>query len=287
MAINGGLGDSGFVWFVGVVEDIIDPLKAGRLKVRILNEHFGIIAKEDLPWAQVMTPITSASNNGIGISPTGIMMGSHVVGFYMDGHTKRMPVIMGSLPLPKRGGTVNDVNYIARGDGPIDKSLLDGEPESAYGAEYPFNKTLTTSSGHILEIDDTKDKERIHLYHKSGTYIEIFPDGSIVTKSQKDDIRLSVQDSKVIVENGDYTIEVRDGEINTTSSEVMVTTNTCTITVGSGGIEITSEGDISVSSEGDISISSESNVTITAVEKIDLIAPRVGVTSATDYSEFH
>ena len=44
---------------------------------------------------------------------------------------------------------------------------------SAYNAEYPYNLTYTTKSGHAIELDDTIGVERIHIWHKSGSYEEI------------------------------------------------------------------------------------------------------------------
>jgi len=58
------------------------------------------------------------------------------------------------------------------------------EPDSLNDKSiYPNVQVLETKSGHVIEIDDTPDNERIRTYHKSGSYIEIKPDGSIVTKS--------------------------------------------------------------------------------------------------------
>jgi len=57
-----------FSWFTGVVEDILDPLQMGRVRVRCFGYHTANkteIATEDLPWASVMTPIHSASMSGI------------------------------------------------------------------------------------------------------------------------------------------------------------------------------------------------------------------------------
>ena len=68
-----------FHWFIGIVEDRNDPRGMGRLKVRIFGDHTEDktkIATEDLPWAQVMMPVTSASLGGVGSSPTGIVQGS-------------------------------------------------------------------------------------------------------------------------------------------------------------------------------------------------------------------
>ena len=48
-----------FRWFLGIVEDIMDPLEMGRVRVRVFGMHspyYKDIAVEDLPWAQVMVP---------------------------------------------------------------------------------------------------------------------------------------------------------------------------------------------------------------------------------------
>ena len=56
-------------WFVGVVEDRMDPLKLGRVRVRVVGLHppqraqgdvMGI-PTEKLPWMSVIQPITSAA----------------------------------------------------------------------------------------------------------------------------------------------------------------------------------------------------------------------------------
>ena len=95
------LGLDGFVWFYGVVEDRNDPYFIGRVRVRCFGHHTKnkfALPTEDLPWAQVMLPVTSAGISGIGQSPTGLVEGSHVFGFFRDGEARQEPVVMGSLP---------------------------------------------------------------------------------------------------------------------------------------------------------------------------------------------
>ena len=90
-----------FVWFIGVVEDINDPMEMGRVRVRCFGYHDAnkiSIPTESLPWASVMTSVTSASTSGVGNSSTGLVQGSWVVGFFRDGTSAQDPVIMGSLP---------------------------------------------------------------------------------------------------------------------------------------------------------------------------------------------
>ena len=95
------LGLDGFIWFYGVVEDRNDPYLIGRVRVRCFGHHTGdktVLPTSDLPWAQVMLPVTSAGISGIGQSPTGLVEGSHVFGFFRDGEARQEPVVMGSLP---------------------------------------------------------------------------------------------------------------------------------------------------------------------------------------------
>ncbi|AFU64090.1 baseplate hub subunit and tail lysozyme [Salmonella phage STML-198] len=79
-------------WFVGVVEDRMDPLKQGRVRVRVIGLHpfqkvqgpVSGMPTEDLPWMSVLQPITSASMSGIGGSVTGPVEGTHVYGHWLD-----------------------------------------------------------------------------------------------------------------------------------------------------------------------------------------------------------
>lgn len=76
-----------FVWALGVVEDRNDPEKLGRLRVRVYGYHTeekDKIKTEDLMWCPVVSPIQSSSFGGVGLSPTGILEGSTVVGFFLD-----------------------------------------------------------------------------------------------------------------------------------------------------------------------------------------------------------
>ena len=60
------------------------------------------------------------------------------------------------------------------------------QPKSPYNAIYPFNQVWQTESGHVLEFDDTPHAERIHEFHRSGTFREIYPDGMLVQQTMND-----------------------------------------------------------------------------------------------------
>ena len=108
------LGQDGFIWFTGVVEDRHDPMHTGRVRVRCLGYHTynkTDLPTEDLPWAQVMLPVTSAGISGIGQTPLGLVEGSHVIGFFRDGVAAQEPVILGSMPgLPIETATNPEIN---------------------------------------------------------------------------------------------------------------------------------------------------------------------------------
>jgi len=101
MSENYFMGQDGFVWFTGVVENRNDPAKLGRVQVRCIGYHTEDlleIPSADLPWAHVMMPVTDPSMQGLGNSPSFLTEGTWVVGFFRDAQEKQQPVIMGSLP---------------------------------------------------------------------------------------------------------------------------------------------------------------------------------------------
>lgn len=90
----------GTIWWTGVVEDRDDPEKLGRCRVRVFGWHtddITIMPTNTLPWALPVQPITSAATSGVGSAPVGIVTGSWVVGFFLDGDEAQKPVIMGTL----------------------------------------------------------------------------------------------------------------------------------------------------------------------------------------------
>ena len=92
---NNFLGLNSFVWWVGVVEDRNDPLGSGRARVRIFGWHTedtSALPKEDLPWAMPMYPINAPNTFSKPREK------DWVVGFFMDGESGQMPIMMGILP---------------------------------------------------------------------------------------------------------------------------------------------------------------------------------------------
>ena len=368
-------GKDGYIWWHGVVEDRKDPLFLGRCRVRILGWHTENKAElptEMLPWAQVLMPITSASQTGVGEAPVGPVEGTWVMGFYRDGELAQEPVKIGTLPgIPERYAELNtgfydsrldtldtdlnaaDASGKSKPDGAgkrlkgfpyppknvkvvkgqeveieewdrdlesnrntiqskflypreknkpttsiyargsedsssevetrkktssesgsysiiarkttdlkhksvsittefttnpvINKTNDDGvpfiptsdldsfnyslenktiqQPPTPYAAVYPFNHVYESESGHLVEIDDTPGKERLHWYHRAGTFTEFHPKGMRVDRTNSHRYNITMGNLESIVGGeekkklqGDYTLDL-GGHLTMQSSD--------------------------------------------------------------------
>ena len=135
---GGALFDPGilggqFLWWIGQIpddatwRDNIIPGKypdkdsppgwGRRYKVRIIGVHDKseeTIPSDQLPWANVMYPITAGSGEANAWQTPQIRQGNFVFGFWMDGPDQQVPVIMGifgnnsQTPLKTTIGTTED-----------------------------------------------------------------------------------------------------------------------------------------------------------------------------------
>lgn len=243
-------------FFMGIVDSIDqDADKLGRVKVRDILGHTNRVDTDQLFDATLLMPVTSASVGGIGTSPTWLQPGTRVLGVKFG---DKNVYVFGTFGLDSPT-TGHAVSAQAKGDAPVQKEYIEelGEKPTKYAAKYPYNKTVTTLSGHVIELDDTPSSERIHVYHKSGSYLEIFPDGSIVTKSMKDNTSVTVNDHAISVVRGDLQIVANEGKI-----------------------QINADKDIDiVSKNGDIFIASEnSNINVKSNDLVSIDCQTVDIT---------
>jgi len=134
------------------------------------------------------------------------------------------------------------------------------EPEPAYKAQYPYNKVTETESGHIIEIDDTPGSERLHVYHKSGTYIEIDPNGSVVKRTK----------------GSSYEIIDKNGKISITGKADISVNGACNIFVGNdANIEV--EGDTNLLCKNDITAQAGGKFNLSSVEEFNISSNLVNI----------
>ena len=113
---NPGFLGSSFSWWIGQVADDstwrsnINPENfkdkkdipgwGYRYKIRIIGLHDKeeeSIPSDQLPWAQVMYPVTAGGGQGGSMQTPNLRQGMFVFGFFLDGQDQQSPVIMGVL----------------------------------------------------------------------------------------------------------------------------------------------------------------------------------------------
>ena len=134
------------------------------------------------------------------------------------------------------------------------------EPESAFRGAYPYNKVTQTESGHIIEVDDTPGSERLHIYHTSGTYIEIDANGSVVKRTK----------------GSSYEIIDRNGKISIAGRADISVNGACNIFVGNdANIEV--EGDTNITCHNDITAQAGGTFNLSAVEEFNIASGNVNI----------
>lgn len=136
------------------------------------------------------------------------------------------------------------------------------EPESAantdYQPVYPYNNIQQTESGHSFEMDDTPTRERVRLQHRSGTFIEMHPNGDEVHKVFGDGYEITIQNKNVLIKGTcNITVE-NDCNMNILGDHNVQIGGNYNVLV-KGKTNIRSHGDISISGDDDISISANEN----------------------------
>jgi phage baseplate assembly protein gpV len=134
------------------------------------------------------------------------------------------------------------------------------QPKPSYNTKPPYNQVMETESGHVMEFDDTNGSERIHIAHRTGTYTEIQPDGTKVTRIVSDNYEIIAGTNYVnvigdcnITVNGNANLYVKgnvvekvDGDINSTVSGQVTATASAFNFNGNINVSgsITSSGDV-------------------------------------------
>ena len=117
------VGKDGFFWWVGEVEDNEDPMKLGRVKVRVLGYYTNVLGKtttdlptDKLPWATCLQHTSQAGNDGQGESSGQLQPGAIVMGFFMDGDQAQMPIVIGVLRVQKSDETKTKQQFAFTGE---------------------------------------------------------------------------------------------------------------------------------------------------------------------------
>lgn len=145
-----------------------------------------------------------------------------------------------------------------------------------YNAEYPYNHVYFSESGHVMEFDDTERSERIHMYHKSGTFNEIDANGTQVNRIVGDGYEILERDGYIHILGSQFvTIEgaQKVKVVNTLDLEVDGATtiniyNNATVNVSGdakmsvGGNYALRANTVNIESVGDMNILAGGNLSV-------------------------
>lgn len=148
------------------------------------------------------------------------------------------------------------------------------EPESAASLEYPpvypYNNITQTESGHMFEMDDTPGGERVRIHHRSGTFIEMHPNGDEVHKVYGDGYEIIIKNKNVLIKGvcnitveGDSVLHVKGDSYSQVDGSVYQNISGDVQQLISGDCEQTIDGDFDINASGDVNISAD-NVNINA-----------------------
>lgn len=196
----------------GIVADNNDPLKSGRIRIRIYP-MFEKVSTNSLPWAIVADPSMGGYANMGGANIP--VVGAHVFCFFENGDY-RFPVYFAGAPAIQNG--TPDL------------------PTEATGAKYPNNRVFKSKNGVVIEIDDSTGDVRYKITHPSGSSIELKNNGdntTIVANNHS----LTVTGTCTIHATGNATVN-SDANVTVNAGGSASLTATGTVTISGSTVSI-------------------------------------------------
>jgi len=188
--------------YIAEVTATDDPKERDRVRVRVHGLMDSNSDSATCPWAEQCGMLFSGDQASAGIS-SAPKVGSLVYVMFLFGDVS-LPVYYGYV----RGGD-DGSSYHTLSNLPS-SSIVGPEPASLDGSsQYPLNNVIQTKAG-VIYLDETPGNERIGIKHKSGSYIEIKPDGKVVYKSVSDSYEIVVG-SKTTYVDGDSHYQMTGG----------------------------------------------------------------------------
>ena len=193
---NPGFLGGSFLWWIGQIvddstwRDNTNPGKyedktsipgwGRRYKVRIIGLHDQgetTIPSDQLPWAQVMYPVTAGGGQTAAMDSTKLRQGNMVFGFFLDGQERQVPVIMGVLGnnsqtvLAQKNSTVADTvtdtqpgilakSGYSEGTNPKSGTAREVPPDDDLSLEEPAEGTASNESADGVHQTTAADSRR-------------------------------------------------------------------------------------------------------------------------------
>ncbi|MEG1869934.1 MAG: phage baseplate assembly protein V [Oscillospiraceae bacterium] len=227
---------------IGIVTDIDDPEKRGRVKVKLINRT---TSDYETDYIRTMTPM-SGKESGFYFLPE---VGDEVLVGFCDGDI-HSPYVLGSLwnKNNKQPAEIKDKKNDIR--------------------------MIKTKSGHTITFNEEKDKEAIVLTTAAGMTISMEDKETVITVSDKDKKNTIILDAK----NNEIKITA-DGKVNLTAKDCYAVLDGQDISLKTKGKLVFDAQDVNINAKNNVNISganikmeAKSSGTIKANAKLDISA---------------
>ena len=183
---------------------------------------------------------------------------------------------LGLIPVGLWGGST--VGYSAL-NFPENTQTAAGPGVVSTPVEYPMSRTNVTPSGHVIQYNDTPAGERVLVKHRTGTAIDMLPDGSMSISSKGKTIFTIRDDMTIVVEgdvnwavNGNFNLDVK-GNYNVKALNVnTVSEGDISSTTQSGSINVTAAANLRETVKGSKSSTVAGTVTSLALGDVNTIS---------------
>lgn len=135
------------------------------------------------------------------------------------------------------------------------------EPPQSYATKYPYNHGYESESGSGYEIDDTPASERVHIFHRTGSYIEIHPDGTVVKKSTANDYLVVLGTQNTIIAGDEIIVVEGSSRVRINNDAVMeVTAGSWNIDIQNGNVNMKVNGNVVQDVTGNVDYNIQGNL---------------------------
>lgn len=219
--------------YFGIVENIQDPLKSGRVQVRVYP-FYKDFAVKDLPWAYVERSTDFGPTAGRGINQHNLVIGSQVTVEFLDLQLQQ-PIVRGVLPRTddfneETSFTEHTMSFING-----TKITVNEDPEDPY-----------------IRIIDT-EKNVIEM-NTQGIIIHVGDSKKVINLESEGDVNIISGNSVNVKDGKDLKIEVSGDSSITTKGDTKIST--------SGKTDIESKGETNINSSASMNIKSSGELTI-------------------------
>lgn len=211
--------------YFGIVENVNDPLNAGRVQVRVYP-FYRDFSVADLPWAYVERSTDLGQTSGRGLNMHNLMEGTQVTVEFLDKQMQQ-PIVRGIIP--RESDFDNMQSFVVH--------------------------RIKFLNGSEIIVDETPDAEAIKVIDPNKNYILMDTSG----------ITIHVGDEKrnIVIESAGKINVTADNDITVnTKKNASIKSEGDTKIESAGKMEIKSEGDMNIQSSGNMTIESSGSLDV-------------------------